>query len=89
MNTFLEFNLLVSILAIIYSLVSMKYFLHIHGYKVNWFWGWRRDYRKLKYIIKYSDDPPAVKKKSSKIISQLHISTGYLVLTLILIAVVG
>ena len=66
----------------------MKYFLYTHKYKVNWFWGWGRDYGLLKYIMKY-DASMAIRKKSSRIISGLHISMGYLILTLLVSVIVA
>jgi len=80
MDTFIELNLLFSVTALSYFWLSMKYFLHKNGYKVNWFLDFGRDFRTLQRMGN-SEAPASLRKKSARIMFGLKISAGYLILT--------
>jgi hypothetical protein len=80
-DNFVDFNLLLSIVALNISLVYMKYFLSTNGIKVNWLWGWGRDFRILRRICRTNATSTLIRDKAKKIMYSIYFSIGYLIAT--------
>jgi hypothetical protein len=77
MNEFIGFNLFLSMAAFNISLIYMKYFLSTNGFKINWLWGWGREFSTVKQISNSLHN--SLRGEARKVVYGIYFSVGYLI----------